>query len=798
MGIRFGYYVLQLMFTCFFTFSSAIDTINANQSLANSEALISNGNKFKLSFFSPSNSSRQYLGIMYNLPVMTVVWVANRNKPLNDSSGTFQISSDGNLVILDGRKDIVWSTNLSSSLANFSAVLLDTGNLVLQDNSNGAYVWESFQHASDSFLPTMRLFVDVNRNEKNVLTSWTSPDDPAPGRFAMKLMPDLAGTYILKDGNIPYWYSGPWNGQRFIRLPGMRSLYNDGTTVGSDSPGTAYYMFNVPNSSVLQYYVLTSSGVVEEMEWSYEKKTWDVTSTRNECDIYGKCGSFGSCDAREGPICTCFRGFSPKAEDEWEAGNWTSGCTRETPLKCEHNNSLGKEDEFLKMEGVGLPDHYILFPIDKDCRGACLGDCSCIAYAVVTGIGCMHWSHNLTDVVKFASGGEDLYVRLAYSQLHKKRDRRVIIATTVVLGSILIGLCTYFAQKKLSNYRARKYKKGLIFSQRKESELEELPVVRFETLSNATENFDRTKMLGEGGFGPVYKGKLPDGQEIAVKRLARSSNQGAEEFMNEVMVISKLQHHNLVRLIGCCVEHEEKMLVYEYMPNGSLDAFLFGSHKREFLNWQTRKSIVEGICRGLLYLHRDSRLKIIHRDLKASNILLDEELNPKISDFGMARIFGGKADQANTTRVVGTYGYMSPEYAHRGIFSEKSDVYSFGILLLEIVSGKKNSSFCDEDQQFLTAYAWKLWNEGKITNLMDPAMCDSAIEDDIVRYANVGLLCVQEIAADRPNTSTVLSMLSCEIVELPHPKQPAFVGIQSSQSTEPSSNDVTISIVGGR
>ncbi|XP_047964526.1 G-type lectin S-receptor-like serine/threonine-protein kinase SD1-13 [Salvia hispanica] len=191
MRIRFGYFVLQIIFTCFFTLSSTIDIIKANESLANYEALISNGNRFKLSFFSPPNSSRRYLGIMYNLPLMTVVWVANRNKPLNDLSGTFQISSDGNLVILDGRKDIVWSTNLSSSVANFSAVLLDTGNLVLLDNSNKSYVWESFHHASDSFLPTMRLFVDVNRSEKNVLMSWTSPDDPAPGRFAMTIMPDI-------------------------------------------------------------------------------------------------------------------------------------------------------------------------------------------------------------------------------------------------------------------------------------------------------------------------------------------------------------------------------------------------------------------------------------------------------------------------------------------------------------------------------------------------------------------------------------------------------------------------------
>ncbi|XP_042039086.1 G-type lectin S-receptor-like serine/threonine-protein kinase At1g11300 [Salvia splendens] len=244
MGIRFGYFVLQLIFSCFFTNSSAIDTIKANESLANSEALISNGNRFKLSFFSPPNSSRRYLGIMYNLPVMTVVWVANRNKPLNDSSATFQISSDGNLVILDGRKEIVWSTNISSSVANSSAVLLDTGNLVLQDNSNGAYVWESFQHASDSWLEKMKIGTYLRNNTKNMLTSWTSPDDPSPGSFTFTIEPSgIPQLFVWKNGK-PYIRSGPFT----------RRGYAYGTFVGGDSPGSSDITFTLTNSSVLQYF----------------------------------------------------------------------------------------------------------------------------------------------------------------------------------------------------------------------------------------------------------------------------------------------------------------------------------------------------------------------------------------------------------------------------------------------------------------------------------------------------------------------------------------------------------------
>ncbi|KAL0284870.1 UNVERIFIED_CONTAM: G-type lectin S-receptor-like serine/threonine-protein kinase [Sesamum angustifolium] len=399
----------------------------------------------------------------------------------------------------------------------------------------------------------------------------------------------------------------------------------------------------------------------------------------------------------------------------------------------------------------------------------------------------MTWAGSLIDVQKFSDGGPDLYIRVAHSELSDKQYWKAVTAAIVVVAFISILLCAHFMRKLFLKFRgetdagcseertAKHNMHGV--------KLEALPLFKFGMISNATKKFDTTNKLGQGGFGPVFKGKLPNGQEIAVKRLARSSNQGLEEFMNEVEVISRLQHRNLVRLLGCCVEHEEKMLVYEYMPNGSLDSYLFDSRKQLLLDWQTRIVVIEGICRGLLYLHRDSRLRIIHRDLKASNILLDEELNPKISDFGMARIFCCKEDQANTTRVVGTYGYMPPEYALRGIFSEKSDVYSFGVLLLEILSGRRNTSFYHEDQQlFLIAYAWKLWNEDKIMNLVDPIIYDPRMEPDVVRYANVGLLCVQEAAADRPNTKTVLSMLSSEIVDLPRPKQPPFTAVQMSSS----------------
>ncbi|KAH9317732.1 hypothetical protein KI387_019501, partial [Taxus chinensis] len=196
----------------------------------------------------------------------------------------------------------------------------------------------------------------------------------------------------------------------------------------------------------------------------------------------------------------------------------------------------------------------------------------------------------------------------------------------------------------------------------------------------------------EGGFGAVYKGTTRDRKEIAVKKLSARSTQGKKEFMNEVQLVAGVQHRNLVKLLGCCVEGDERLLVYEYLPNRSLDTFLFDLEKRRELDWQTCYNIIIGISRGLLYLHQDSHMRIIHRDIKANNILLDDKLNAKIADFGLARLFLDDETHIQT-RVAGTYGYMAPEYAMRGQLSIKADVYSFGVLLLEIIAGRKNTDY---------------------------------------------------------------------------------------------------------
>ncbi|XP_059596002.1 cysteine-rich receptor-like protein kinase 44 [Vitis vinifera] len=302
------------------------------------------------------------------------------------------------------------------------------------------------------------------------------------------------------------------------------------------------------------------------------------------------------------------------------------------------------------------------------------------------------------------------------------------------------------------------------------------------TIKAATDDFADSNKLGEGGFGPVYKGKLRDGQEIAVKRLSRTSGQGVEEFKNEIILVAKLQHRNLVRLLGCCFEGQERLLVYEFVLNTSLDKFLFDPTRRAQLDWDTRYKIISGVARGILYLHEDSRLRVIHRDIKASNVLLDNKMNPKISDFGVARMFDVDQTRANTNRIVGTYGYMSPEYAMQGQFSVKSDVFSFGVLLLEIVRGQKNSSFYLTDSSHdLLSYAWKLWTENRPLELVDSALGNMFPSNEVLKCIHIGLLCVQEDAADRPTMSSVAFMLNSYSSTLDHPAPPPLVGENRSK-----------------
>ncbi|CAA7054331.1 unnamed protein product [Microthlaspi erraticum] len=349
----------------------------------------------------------------------------------------------------------------------------------------------------------------------------------------------------------------------------------------------------------------------------------------------------------------------------------------------------------------------------------------------------------------------------------------IMIVGVVTLINLLVSIGFF----KL-NARRRKLKKRFNVGSAEYSDSDNGQyMLRFDLgmILMSTDEFSSENKLGQGGFGAVYKGKLPNGKEIAVKRLTKGSGQGNTEFKNEVSLLTRLQHRNLVKLLGFCNEGDEEILVYEFVPNSSLDHFIFDDEKRSLLTWEVRFRIIEGIARGLLYLHEDSQLKIIHRDLKASNILLDAEMNPKVADFGTARLFDTGETRAETKRIAGTRGYMAPEYLNHGQISAKSDVYSFGVMLLEMISGERNNSF---DGEGLAAFAWKRWVEGRPETIIDRFSAETPSKE-IIKLIQVGLLCVQENATKRPTMSSVTVWLGSETITIPSPTAPAFTWTQA-------------------
>ncbi|GMI91496.1 hypothetical protein like AT1G11410 [Hibiscus trionum] len=797
-----------------FHLSFSSDAITPQHSLQDGDVMISRGNTFALGFFSPGNSGYRYVGVWFSqLPQKTVVWVANRENPINDTSGTLSISTQGNLILSHKNQTIlVWSTNSSVSHSeNPTARLLDSGNLVLAQND--IPYWQSFDYPTNTLLLSMKFGLNLTTGLNRFLTSWKSPDDPGIGNITYMIDPTGFPQLFLYKGSVKFWRGGSWTGgRRWVGVPEMARNQNFNISF-SYSDEEISEMLEGKNPSVISILVANETGLIQRFIWSDQEQRWIPfwSAPKEDCDYYGHCGSNTNCDQTQVNKldCSCLPGFGPKSPESWSLRDWSGGCARKP------NASICEDGEgFVKVEGVKIPDTAVANADMslglKQCRHKCLKNCSCTAYANAFaerngGSGCLTWYGDLMDIKTYRDAGQDLYVRLdavdlANYRKNGKVSKKQMVAILVVSVAVMLPMVTfaYWLARRIRRGRTRGSSHSFTTSSmRFEASLNgtsaELPSFNLGTMAASTNNFSSDNRLGQGGFGTVYKGAL-NGKEIAVKRLSKSSGQGIEEFKNEVILIAKLQHRNLVKILGCCVEQEEKMLVYEYMPNKSLDCFIFDKSKRSLLDWGKRFEIVSGIARGIVYLHHDSRLRIIHRDLKASNILLDAEMNPKISDFGMARIFGGDQVEANTLRVVGTYGYMSPEYAMHGQFSIKSDVYSFGVLLLEIITGRRNSVYYpDSPTSNLIGHVWELWRNEKAMEIIDSSLGGDYPSAEVLRCLQIGLLCVQESATDRPKMSAVVAMLGND-ASLPSPKKPAFIINKTSQGDKTGSSEGTGSI----
>ncbi|EFH64863.1 predicted protein [Arabidopsis lyrata subsp. lyrata] len=758
---------------------SETDTLHQGQFLKDGQELVSAFKIFKLKFFNFKNSRNWYLGIWFNNLYLNTdiqdraVWIANRNNPISERSGSLTVDSLGRLRILRGASTML-ELSSTETRRNTTLKLLDSGNLQLQemdsDGSMKRVLWQSFDYPTDTLLPGMKLGFDVKTGKRWELTSWLGDTLPASGSFVFGMDANITNRLtILWRGNM-YWTSGLWYKGRFseeeLNDCGLLFSFNDAITF-------------FPTIMIDQQGILHRAKIHQTRNYdSY----WQNSRNQN-CLAAGYKGN--------------------NVADESYSNGFTS--FRVTVSSSSSNG-------FVLNETSG---RFRLV----DCNAICVQNSSCLAYASteLDGTGCEIWNTYPTNNGSSSHRPRTIYIRNDYSVGQEKKK---VAAWQIVLASMclmipMIWFIIYLVLRKFK-VKGRKFKCFISWNillsmernhstrfgstidqemllrelgidrrrRHKRSERKsnnELLIFSFESVVLATDDFSDENKLGEGGFGPVYKGKLIDGEEVAIKRLSLASGQGLVEFKNEAMLIAKLQHTNLVQVLGCCVEKDEKMLIYEYMQNKSLDYFLFGKvssleEKRFGLD-----VAVQDHGRNnsrAFYLHKYSRLKVIHRDIKASNILLDEDMNPKISDFGMARIFGAEETRANTKRVAGTFGYMSPEYFREGLFSAKSDVFSFGVLMLEIICGRKNNSFHHDSEGPLNliVHVWNLFKEKKIREAIDLSLGDSALDyPQVLRCVQVALLCVQENAEDRPSMLDVVSMIYGEGNNaLSLPKEPAF------------------------
>ncbi|XP_059282933.1 G-type lectin S-receptor-like serine/threonine-protein kinase At4g27290 [Lycium ferocissimum] len=722
----------------------ATDTITITRFLKDGDAHITSlGENFEMGFFSPGNSKLRFVGMWYkNISVRTVVWVANREAPLTNGTGVLKIIKPGLLVLLNGTDSVVWSTNTSTSVQNPISQLLDSGNLVVKQAGDVSFPWQSFDHPTDTLLLGMKMGWNFETGREVYLSSWKNEDDPAPGDFTYHCDPSGYPQNILKKGSDVVYRSGPWNGLRFSGAISSRDSHF--YTFGIFSSKTEVYFGYNLTSSVITRLILNQNGALQRWTWGDHIHDWIpyLSIPTDNCDVYKLCGAYGSCNSQNSPVCGCLDKFVPKHYEDWQKADWSGGCVRRTQLNCLQG------DVFLKYPHIKLPDTQnswsnVTMTLEE-CKNICFRNCSCMAYSNLDirngGSGCLLWFDDLLDIRQLSKEGQDIYIRTAASELDSleksdgKRGKILFWIVPLSVGVILIILSLVICHRRRKKALKLK-KKGkwgysgnlkMDYNSGSCTEEFEIPLFDLSTITKATNNFSINRKIGEGGFGPVYKGILEHGQEVAIKRLSKTSKQGEDEFKNEVVCIAKLQHRNLVKILGCCTEGEEKMLIYEFLPNGSLDSFIFDDKQSRALDWPKRFHIINGIARGLVYLHQDSQLRIIHRDLKANNILLDSDMNPKISDFGIARSYEEVEDEAMTNRVMGTYGYLSPEYALYGLYSVKSDVFSFGTLVLEIVSGKSNRRFCPPGHNLdLLGHAWELYKEGRSIELLDKRLGDS-------------------------------------------------------------------------
>ncbi|CAI0420365.1 unnamed protein product [Linum tenue] len=651
------------------------DSIAMNQTIRDGEFLVSKGANFALGFFSPGRSSYRYVGIWHHrVRERTVVWVANRNEPLKDSSGELSLNQFGDLVIFGHSYQNIpaWSTNVSAEVMDFRfAKLLDSGNLVLIQGQSNRVVWQSFDHPTNTLLSGMKLGMNRDKGLNWFLSSWASADNPGTGDYSLQLNPNGSPQFFLYKGKTHYLRTSPWPWKKYP------DVYNYTFARMEDE---IYFHFSIDDPSVMVRFVLDDSGMFKRFSWHVSEGRWKEfwSVPKHRCDFYGQCGAYGVCDPLNVNAfeCHCLPAYEPKSPRDWSLRDGSGGCI----TKRRSSSLCGVGDGFVKVEHVKLPDTSAAIWVHTssskvDCERKCLKNCSCTAYASIKNGGeassCLHWNGELVDTTNRESfDGHDLYVRVDAFELaenlmrsrsffRRKRMQLMLVTSVSFTWSVILVVLLWLRKRKR---KGRGQGLNILFDSEGSRYSDnganmyvgssDLTIFSLTAISAATADFSPAKTLGQGGFGSVFKGQLPHGQQIAVKRLCKNSGQGIEEFKNE--------------------------------------------------------------------------------------------MNPKISDFGLAKMYKGEDIPEKTARVVGTYG-------------------------------RKISAFCREDPSLnLIGHVWELWRENRALEIIDSSIMESCVPSEALRCIQIALLCVQEDPKDRPDMLAVIRWLNGE-ASLPSPDQPAFV-----------------------
>ncbi|CAI9769331.1 unnamed protein product [Fraxinus pennsylvanica] len=680
---------------------------------------------------------------------MTLVWVANRETPISDTNSAELKILDGNLVLMNESKVSIWSTNVNLTTSNtVVATLGDNGNLVLRDESEprtSEEFWQSFDNPTDTLLPGNKLAYDKRTKTKKVLTSWKNFVDPAPGLFSLELDPN--GSQVILRWNMTEWYwtSGPWNGLFFSSVPEMslNGIYNH---VYVDNVNESYLSYSLNNPSLKSGYVMDVSGQIKLILWYQKNRLLVWHQPMQQCDVYAYCGAFGTCNQNS---CYCLPGFKQRSEYDWSLKDYSGGCVRDIILNC----TSDRKDKFLANKIVSLPPNpqSVMAGSARECNSICLSNCSCTAYSYEDNA-CLVWNGELMDLqqpTKNNSSKRTINIRLSASasQFSNNKKRKVLVIGSVV-GSVAVVMVLLATVVICICHR---HKSGTTKAVEESSlAFRDKDMLQIETKNSS----DMLEGDNKSGIGVPF--------------CSWESIIAATENFSD---IHKLGRGGFGPVYKAIFPGGQEIAVK------SLDAFIFDKKLCMLLNWKKRFDIILGIARGVLYLHQDSR------------------------------IVEGTGTETSTSKVTGTYGYMAPEYASDGLFSIKSDVFSFGVVVLEIVTGKKNTGFYQSSEDLnLLGYVWRLWSENKAFDLVDRTLLESCEKSEVIKCINVGLLCVEEDPSDRPTMSNVVLMLSGETTVVPVPNQPAFVmrkrvfSTSSSSSNKPDaiSNELTMSAPDGR